>query len=146
MRYAHTNIVAKDWQALSGFYQNVFGCKPVGPRRDLSGQWLDDLTNIENAHIEGEHLLLPGYDQNGPTLEIFTYPEILAANKNINTFGFAHIAFEVENVEDTVKLLLSVGGSLLGSIVSKDYGDMGTGTFAYAKDPEGNLIELQSWS
>ena len=27
--YRHTNIIARDWQALAKFYQDVFGCKMV---------------------------------------------------------------------------------------------------------------------
>lgn len=145
MRYAHTNLIAKDWRNLSDFYQKVFGCKPTGQQRNLHGQWLNDLTGIHNAHIEGVHLLLPGYEEDGPTLEIFTYSETVTADKMINSQGFSHIAFEVADVHDTVSSLLAAGGSILGEIVSNDYGDMGIGTFAYAKDPEGNLIELQNW-
>jgi predicted enzyme related to lactoylglutathione lyase len=25
-RYVHTNLIARDWRALAGFYQRVFGC------------------------------------------------------------------------------------------------------------------------
>ena len=32
-RYAHTNIVAKDWRNLSQFYQQVFHCRPASGRR-----------------------------------------------------------------------------------------------------------------
>jgi len=28
-RYVHTNVVARDWRKLAGFYTRVFGCKPV---------------------------------------------------------------------------------------------------------------------
>ena len=165
MRYAHTNIIAKDWRAVSAFYQKVFGCKPVGPQRDLSGKWAEDLTGIRNVHIAGEHLQMPGYSENAPTLEIFSYDifpsDISSADtssvkipsaespaggrKQINSYGFSHIAFEVDNVADTAQLLLDNGGSLLGKIVTKDYGAAGIGTFAYAKDIEGNIIELQNW-
>jgi len=145
LRYAHTNLIAKDWRSLSGFYQKVFGCKPIGHQRDLSGKWIDDLTGIEKAHIAGEHLLLPGYEEGGPTLEIFSYDNPIDNEKHINAYGFSHIAFEVQSVEDTAALVVKEGGSVLGSIVSKDYGKMGIGTFVYAKDIEGNIIELQSW-
>jgi predicted enzyme related to lactoylglutathione lyase len=47
IRYVHTNIVAKDWKALAQFYCDVFGCKIVGPLRDLSGKWIDTLTEIK---------------------------------------------------------------------------------------------------
>ena len=81
MKYVHTNLIANDWRLLSAFYQTVYGCRPTGRQRDLSGQWLDDLTGINNAHIEGEHLLLPGFEPDGPTLEIFTYTETAGAEK-----------------------------------------------------------------
>lgn len=145
MRYVHTNLIAEDWRLLSNFYQTVFGCKPTGPQRDLRGPWLDGLTGMHGAHLEGVHLLLPGYEEGGPTLEIFSYPETLAADKKLNARGYAHIAFEADDVENTLHALQLAGGTVLGRIVSNDYGDLGTGTFVYARDPEGNIIELQSW-
>jgi len=154
MRYAHTNLIAKDWRSLSNFYQNVFGCKPIGPRRDLSGEWIEELTNIKNARIVGEHLAFPGCGEKAPTLEIFSYEHSIEQNidhsvdaiRQINSHGFSHIAFEVQNVKEIVDIITREGGSLLGKIVTKDYGKMGVGTFAYAKDIEGNIIELQSWN
>jgi len=145
LRYVHTNLIANDWRSLSNFYQKVFGCKPIGHQRDLSGKWIEDMTGIENAHITGEHLMLPGYEEGGPTLEIFSYDNSAGNEKQINAYGFSHIAFEVQSVENTVDLVIKEGGSMLGKIVSKDYGKMGIGTFVYVKDIEGNIIELQSW-
>jgi predicted enzyme related to lactoylglutathione lyase len=152
MRYIHTNIIAKNWRSLSKFYQNVFGLRPIGPQRDISGKWIEDLTNIKNIHIVGEHLLFPGYNENIPTLEIFSYEHSVenqqprnTNKKYINSYGFSHIAFEVQNVEETVEMIIKEGGSILGKIVTKDYGEMGIGTFAYARDIEENIIELQNW-
>ena len=73
IRYVHTNIVAEEWQSLAAFYESVLGCKPVPPERNLSGEWLTDLTDIPDVHIRGVHLALPGYSEGGPTLEIFSY-------------------------------------------------------------------------
>jgi len=145
MRYVHTNIIAKDWRSLSKFYQNVFGLKPIGPKRDLSGKWIEDLTNIKDVHIVGEHLLFPGYNENIPTLEIFSYEYSVEDKKQINSYGFSHIAFEVQNIDETIELIIKEGGSVLGKIVTKDYGKMGIGTFVYTRDIEGNIIELQNW-
>ena len=147
MRYAHTNIIAGDWQKLSLFYQNVFGCIPVPPKRDLSGEWVDKLTNMKNVHIEGEHLKLPGYDGYAPTLEIFSYHAMDFDNqKAINTAGFAHIAFEVDDVRETLNKRTANGGSAVGEVVSKEYPGIVAGTFVYCKDIESNIIELQSWA
>jgi predicted enzyme related to lactoylglutathione lyase len=152
MKYVHTNIIARNWQELSKFYQVVFQCVPVPPPRDLSGEWLDSLTGIKNAHIQGEHLLLPGYGENGPTLEIFSYegtPEPRSGdaenNKLINAPGLAHIAFAVDDVEATLELVKKNGGSPIGELVSQKYPKGKTGTFVYCKDIEGNIIELQNW-
>ena len=73
IKYKHTNLIAKDWKQLSNFYQSVFKCKPIPPERDLSGNWLDRITDIQAAHITGIHLRLPGFGDDGPTLEIFQY-------------------------------------------------------------------------
>ncbi len=72
-RYAHTNLIAEDWRSLSKFYRQVFGCVPVPPERDFIGRKLDAGTGIPGAHLHGEHLRLPGYGDDGPTLEIFNY-------------------------------------------------------------------------
>ncbi|KUO53497.1 MAG: glyoxalase [Desulfitibacter sp. BRH_c19] len=146
IKFVHTNLVATDWRNLSRFYVDVFDCKPQYPERDLSGEWIDKLTNINNVRIKGIHLILPGYD-NGPTLEIFEYdPECPKNRFMINEQGFGHIAFHVDDVENVAEKLITHGGKLLGEIINKDYGEIGFLTATYAQDPEGNFIEIQNWS
>ena len=146
IKYVHTNIIARDWKKLSLFYQRVFGCKPIPPQRDLRGDWLNRLTGIPEAHIAGEHLALPGYDGNHPTLEIFSYDSMKDSNlKTIDSIGLAHLAFEVEDVDSVLKKIIQEGGEQLGEKISTEYPNKVTATFVYAKDIEGNLIELQNW-
>jgi predicted enzyme related to lactoylglutathione lyase len=145
-RYVHTNIIAKDCEKLITFYKEVFGCKSIGETRNLRGEWLDKMTGITNAHIVGEHLVLPGYDEDHPTLEIFSYDQMEGeCNHRINTYGIAHLAFEVDNVAQTLEKLLAEGGSMIGELVYADYEDGRKATFVYATDIEGNILELQSW-
>ncbi len=148
IRYAHTNIVAKEWRKIVAFYVDVFGCRIVPPERNLSGAWLTNLTAISDVQIEGAHLSLPGYEENGPTLEIFGYsPEMGRSEPDaINRQGFGHIAFLVDDVEAMVNRIQKAGGGILGSIVRKEYPGMGILTVAYCQDPEGNYIEVQNWS
>jgi hypothetical protein len=72
-KFAHVNLIAKEWQRLVAFYQEVFDCQPILPERDLSGEWLDQATGISEAKIAGIHLRLPGNGENGLTLEISQY-------------------------------------------------------------------------
>ena len=146
MKYVHTNIIAKDWKKLSRFYQNVFGCKPVGFQRDLSGEWLDRLTGLKHVHLTGEHLALPGYDGCLPTLEIFSYDDAIPQNDTpVNGIGIRHIAFEVEDIDLVLQRALKEGGMRLGEKVTKEYPDNKLAIFMYIRDVEGNIIELQSW-
>lgn len=145
-RYAHTNIIAKDSAKLIQFYKRALNCKSIGETRDLRGDWLDKMTGIKNAHIVGEHLCLPGYETDHPTLEIFSYDEMETRDvAQVNRCGIAHLAFEVDDVRETLKKLIEEGGSQLGEVVETVYENGKKAVFVYATDPENNILELQSW-
>ena len=147
-RYAHTNIIAKDCFKLIDFYKKVFHCKSIGESRNQRGEWLDRLTGLTNAHIVGEHLLLPGYVDDHPTLEIYSYDDMEeGATSNTNRTGIAHLAFEVDDVQETLQKVIEHGGSTLGELITVDNPnhDNKRAVFVYARDIEGNIIELQSW-
>jgi len=145
-RYVHTNIIAKNASMLIDFYKSIFHCQSINETRDLRREWLDRLTGLKEVHITGEHLLLPGYDNEHPTLEIFSYDALKETiPTEINRPGIAHIAFEVDDVEATLKEIISAGGSTVGDLVTAVYPDGMEAVFVYAQDPEGNIIELQSW-
>lgn len=146
-RYVHTNIIARDSKKLIEFYKEVFECKSIGEVRDLKGEWLDRMTGVKDAHIIGEHLCLPGYDEKYPTLEIFSYDHMIDREKAIiNQCGIAHLAFEVDNVEEVLRKVIAAGGGQLGELVRTEYNDGRKAVFVYATDIEGNIVELQSWS
>ncbi|MFC1616392.1 VOC family protein, partial [Patescibacteria group bacterium] len=146
-KYVHTNIICEDWKKLSDFYIKVFDCKLVPPQRNQSGDWLEKGTGVKNAKLQGVHLRLPGHGENGPTLEIYSYKEMLEKPENsvANRKGFGHLAFEVDDVYSTLEKVLSLGGNKLGEIVEKEIQDVGVISFIYTTDPEGNIIEIQSW-
>jgi glyoxylase I family protein len=147
VRYAHTNLVARDWRRLARFYTEVFGCEPVPPERDAQGPWLDRATGLRGARLRGVHLRLPGHGPEGPTLEIFSYDEPASQTEpTANRLGFGHIAFQVEDVAATLDSLLAAGGKRLGEIADTDIPGAGRLRLVYARDPEGNVLELQAWS
>ncbi len=145
-RYVHTNLIARDWRRLAAFYRDVFGCTPAGPERDLSGAPMDAGTALKGAHLRGAHLRLPGHGERGPTLEIFQYdPAAPGQPPQINRPGFGHLAFLVDDVPAARAAVLAAGGRDYGQVVSVPVPNAGTVTFVYVTDPEGNIIELQSW-
>jgi predicted enzyme related to lactoylglutathione lyase len=146
-RYAHTNLTARDWRRLARFYCDVFQCIPKLPERDLSGTWLDELTALSNAHLTGVHLRLPGFPENGPTLEIFGYDQLVAGPiPMVNEPGFGHIAFLVDDVDEALRQVLAAGGGVVGKVVKSRVIGVGILNVVYARDPEGNILELQNWT
>jgi predicted enzyme related to lactoylglutathione lyase len=146
IRYAHTNLIARDWRSLARFYIEVFGCVPVGAERDHSGPDRDALTSIPGSHWRGQHLRLPGHGDRGPTLEIFEFEQKMEAGPiAVNRPGFTHIAFEVPDVAAKRQEILDRGGRDVGELVTLDIPGAGRLTLIYITDPEGNILELQKW-
>jgi catechol 2,3-dioxygenase-like lactoylglutathione lyase family enzyme len=146
-RYVHTNLIANDYNALSRFYCEVFGCTPVPPERCFNGKDLDAGTGIAGAELRGVHLRLPGFGENGPTLEVFNYSiEEDRQPAAVNRPGYGHIAFSVPDVGKGRDDVLAAGGRTVGEIVTLEVQTGARVTWCYVTDPEGNVIELQSWS
>ncbi len=144
-KYGHTNLIARDWKALSRFYQDLFGCVPVPPVRDFKGYDLERGTGVAGAELRGEHLRLPGHGPDGPTLEIFNY-NILEERPDtaVNRPGFGHIAFVVDDVPAACGAVFAAGGRPVGDVVTLTNAAGAKLTWAYVTDPEGNVLELQS--
>lgn len=93
------------------------------------------------------HLRLPGHGNKGPTLEIYQYSTNEPRPGTVaNREGIAHIAFKVDDVEEAASQVLRHGGSRVGEVASATIDGVGLLTFVYLADPEGNIIELQSWN
>jgi catechol 2,3-dioxygenase-like lactoylglutathione lyase family enzyme len=123
-RYGHTNLIARDWRLLANFYERLFGCVPVPPERNYGGSDLERGTGVPGAALRGIHLRLPGHGADGPTLEIYTYDrEAASPPPAANRPGWGHIAFAVDETADGRRV-----------------------TWCYVADPEGNIVELQSWA
>ncbi|MHC4541872.1 MAG: VOC family protein [Planctomycetota bacterium] len=146
-KYKHTNIVARDWRKLAEFYQRILGCEAVPPERAAAGEWVEQCTGVPGAEVRGVHLRLPGYGDDGPTLEIFQYNTTEQRLETaINRPGLAHLAFEVDDVEAARDKVLAAGGRCVGDLVTVEIPGAGTITLIYVTDPEGNTIELQKWA
>jgi predicted enzyme related to lactoylglutathione lyase len=145
--FRHVNVIARDWRRLADFYERVFGCVFVPPERDYSGPDLSAGTGVANAALRGVHLRLPGGGPDGPTIEIYEYePSLEALPPAANRPGFGHIAFAVPDVETAGSVVVAEGGRLVGEIATLRTADGRRVTWLYVTDPEGNIVELQSWA
>lgn len=146
-RFGHVNVIARDWHVLADFYTRVFGCEFVPPERNYSGPDLEAGTAVPGAVLRGAHLRLPGGGESGPTLEIYEYDQSLdAPTPAVNRPGFGHLAFVVPDVPAARTVVLGEGGRAVGEVVTLQTADGRRVTWTYVTDPEGNILELQSWS
>ena len=141
-RYAHINIIARDWRRICEFYEKVFDCEPWSSERDHHGPHIDALTNMPGLRVQGRHLRVPGHGPNGPTIEIFTcsengedYP------RSLNRPGFAHLAFEVDDIESEILRLKKEGFNVLDETPKKG-ADNKLICFVHPKSTKHVLIEL----
>jgi catechol 2,3-dioxygenase-like lactoylglutathione lyase family enzyme len=146
-RFGHVNVIARDWRKLADFYTGVFGCTFVPPERNYSGSDLERGTGVAGAALRGVHLRLPGLGADGPTVEIYQYdPSLPGQPPAANRPGFGHLAFVVPDVLVAQPVVLAEGGAAIGEVVTLQTADGRRVTWCYVTDPEGNIIELQSWS
>jgi catechol 2,3-dioxygenase-like lactoylglutathione lyase family enzyme len=144
LKYVHTNLIARDWKRLAAFYETALGCVRVLPERNLAGESISRGSGVADARIQGVHLRLPGYGSEGPTLEVFQYTEVADAPLPVaNRAGFGHIAFAVDDVTGAREAVLAAGGTAVGTVEAVTIPGVGTITWTYLRDPEGNIIELQ---
>ena len=147
-RFGHVNVIARDWRRLAKFYAEVFGCELVPPERDYAGDVLARGTSVPGASLRGAHLRLPGHGEGGPTIEIYTYGTntARAGAPAANREGWGHVAFAVDDVAQAREAVHAADGGQLGEVVTTQTADGRRVTWVYVTDPEGNLVELQSWS
>ena len=101
----------------------------------------------EAKTLKGQHLRLPGWGEDGPTLEIFQYlPEGPKLEIKSNTMGISHIAFVVDDVKAVAGRFLDWGGREIGEYTEMDVEGAGHIVLQYLADPEGNIVELQNWT
>ena len=63
---------------------------------------------------------------------------------SMSWLGLGHIAFAVEDVEAMKEAVIEAGGGTVGDVVKVKIPGVGVIEFAYLKDPEGNIIEVQN--
>ncbi|WP_440982655.1 VOC family protein [Shinella sumterensis] len=141
MRLAHINLVARNAETLAAFYVKVMGCVVFRELKTLSGEHVSRGNGLSNSEIRTIWLKFPQLER--PFLEIHEHKVTHHRNEpKVNEPGFGHLAFQMEDVGDTLFKIIEAGGAQIGQTT-----DFGTPAnpylIAYARDPEGNILELE---
>ena len=111
IKFIHVNIICADWEKLCGFYRNIFDCVNIGNMKNHQGGYKEKVIGVPGVHVVGQHVLLPGFAKDYPTLEIFTYSvkgrEIVCSE---NDLGINCIGFACDDLANIIEKVQAEGG------------------------------------
>ena len=134
--FSHAGITVSDFNKAVRFYSDVFGCPLVGVA-DTPPDRVRGFFGVhgDEARCKIGWIRVPG----GGVLEIFEFaPGQPPAEVPWNRVGLTHISFNVKNTQKWHDYLVSKGVEVLGPPERSPRGH----TFFFAKDFDGNLIEI----
>jgi catechol 2,3-dioxygenase-like lactoylglutathione lyase family enzyme len=133
---SHAGITVSDFGRAVRFYSDVFGCPLVGVA-DTPPDRVRTFFGVDAEHPSCKigWIRVPG----GGVLEIFDFkPHRQLDTVQWNRVGLTHISFNVKNTQKWYEHLVSKGVECLGRPERSPRGH----TFFFAKDFDGNLIEI----
>ncbi|WP_150526623.1 VOC family protein [Roseibium sediminis] len=141
MKLLHICLVARDSEALAAFYQTVFTCKIKREAKVIPAELVERGTEVKNSDVTSIWLSFSDCDR--PFLEILEFdtqpePKLTA----VNTPGFGHLSFQVDDIASTLESILANGGSQIGELTTLKAGDTDI-KILFVRDPEGNILELE---
>ena len=132
----HTGFVVKDLDKAVEFYRDVVGLTAIASRERV-GKPISQVVGYENTHLKIAFL----NTGNGHNLELIQYVHPIGSDRpsdERNTLGAAHLAFYVDDIEQTHRDLVSRGAGKLNPPVEVAPGRKA----CYLQDPDRNWIEL----
>jgi catechol 2,3-dioxygenase-like lactoylglutathione lyase family enzyme len=137
-RVSHVAIATADIERTVKFYTALLGREPRERRYNLARPTLDQV-----ADLDGVKLDVAWYTIGNLELEIWQYlspaPVPVTGPRPIEALGYNMIVLDVSDVAAAEALLVAAGGKGEGKPVAMDGGRV-----AFGRDPDGNLIGLQS--
>ncbi|MGE0451560.1 MAG: VOC family protein [Vicinamibacterales bacterium] len=134
--FSHVGITVSDFNRAVKFYWEVFGCPLVGVA-DTPPERVRTFFGIDAPAPACKigWIRVPG----GATLEIFAFdPQLPPQSIPWNRVGLTHISFNVRDTQKWHAYLVSKGVECLTRPERSPRGH----TFFFAKDMDGNLIEM----
>ena len=135
-RMNHTGFVVRDLERAIEFYRDVIGLALI-KTIELDGGPIDEVVGYRNANLL---IALLGVGD-GHVLELIQYvrpPGSERPTDERNAAGATHLAFDVEDIEQTFQRLVDRGARKLNPPIEVR-ADL---KCCYLQDPDGNWIEL----
>jgi glyoxylase I family protein len=133
----HVGIVVRDIETSLHFWRDVMGLKVVVDFRE-EGEFIDTVQHLDGVRLRMIKLAAP----DGSMVELLhddAHPTPPPCANDLCDRGIRHLAFTVADVEASWKALADAGCDLLSGPVTAPDGKV---RLFFARDPEGNLMEL----
>ena len=131
-------LVVEDLKAAIAFFAEL-GLELEG-ESTVEGEWVDRIVGLEG--VRGDIAMMRTPDGHGRLeLDKFHTPPAVRAepvDAPVNTLGIRRIMFAVDDIEDVLARLQTLGAELIGEVVK--YEDMYR--LCYVRGPEGIIIAL----
>jgi catechol 2,3-dioxygenase-like lactoylglutathione lyase family enzyme len=137
--FNHTSFTVENVDQAVRFWTEALGFRAASVS-ERSGDWQARITGVPGARLKIAHLF--GY---GAHVELIEYLEGSehGAPMRPSLPGTAHVCLDVEDIEETVAVLISRGARRHGELVEVDSGPVRGCRSIYLRDPPGILIELE---
>lgn len=135
----HTSFTVSDIDRTLAFFRDCLGFD-VTPKAPRSKRAIQAITGVEGADVMIAYVRGPGH-----SLEFIEYlgPETRAqVLPRPCDVGFAHVAYDVDDVEAAVRAAAQYGLQPAGDIYPIDQGPNAGGRVVYLRDADGITIEL----
>ena len=135
----HTSFTVSDLNRSIAFFRDVLGFTAT-PKLPRSKSVIQSITGVDEADVMIAYLCGPGH-----TLELIEYlgpPNRSEVRPRPCDVGFAHIAFDVEDIDAILTLSLEHNVFPIGQVTTVDQGPNQGGKAVYLRDPDGITVEL----
>jgi catechol 2,3-dioxygenase-like lactoylglutathione lyase family enzyme len=137
----HINVVVSNLDEAKKFFSQL-GFS-IGDEAELKGEWVSKIVSLEDVKARYVTLSLPGLGTNLELIEYYSPPSECDPNMSkANQLGFRHIAFEVDNIEETVQNMKRKGIEFISSIQTCP---KTCKQLVYFWGPDGILLELAEY-
>ena len=136
----HVGVVVKDLERTIEFYRDAMGLQLLS-NRERSGNTASQLLGYEDTHVKIADMSTRD-DHVFHFLQYLNPPQVERPTEERNVRGATHLAFAVDDIEETYHAIIGQGATKLNPPV-----EVAPGTWmCYLQDPDGNWIELVSES
>jgi catechol 2,3-dioxygenase-like lactoylglutathione lyase family enzyme len=137
-RMDHVSIVVRDLTAAKAFFVEL-GMELEGEAA-VEGPWVDRVAGLDGVRVDIAMMRTPdGHSK--VELTTFHTPAVISAEPSIapaNTLGLRSIMFAVDNIDDVVARLHTLGAELVGEVAQYE----NIYRLCYIRGPEGIIVAL----